>query len=179
MFRKDVNLKIERIYNDYKKLIFTIAYAIVKDYDSAEDIIQETIRKMIENPCKAKELEGIELRNYVSKIARNTAIDYLKKQKRTSEAVSYIEDLTGKEITDKFDIEDFVITKHSVKHLEEGIRKLDDKYRDPLTLHNINKHTISEVSRLLNVPERTVNYRIKKAKQLLKMVLVRGDDSNE
>lgn len=164
---KNIGLKIEQIYNDYKKLIFSIAYIKVKDYHAAEDITQETIRKIIENPCKIKTLEGNELRNYVAKIAANTTSDYLKKINKNNASISYIEDLMEQDITDNFNIEDFVIARDSVERIKAEIRKLDNKYRDPLILHNLDKHTIAEISNFLGVSERIVRYRINKAIQIL------------
>ena len=56
---------------------------------------------------------------------------------------------------------------------------MDDKYRDPLTLHNLNEHTISETSSLLGVPERTVKHRIKKAMNILRNIFMKGDGNDE
>lgn len=178
MFRKNISLKIEQIYNDYNRLIFSIAYKLVKDYQAAEDITQETIKKMIENPQGINRLEGNELRNYVARIALNTGYDYLRK---INKKVVYIEDLSEGEqdIKDSVDVEDFVITRYSIEQMKTEIRNLDNKYRDPLTLHNLDEHTISEVAMLLSVPERTVKYRINKAIKILKEVLRKGGGKDE
>lgn len=176
MLWKNIDLKIEQIYNDYKKLIFSIAYKQVNDYHLAEDITQETIKKMIENPCKIRELEGNELRNYVARIAYNTGYDYRKKINKNNEKTVFIDDLSLQErdLRDDVNIEDFIITQDNIEQMKEAIRVLDNKYRDPLTLHKLDEHTITEVANLLSVPERTVKYRINKAINMLRKVFRKG-----
>ena len=153
----------------------------MNDYHAAEDITQETIRKMIEYPCKIKELEGNQLRNYIARSAENTGRDYLKKMNKNNSAVIYTEDLPEREreLSGIFDTYEYVITKLTVEDIKTALRNMKPEYRDPIVLHKLNKYTIPEVSKLLDVPERTVKYRIHKGIQILREVLKKGDVINE
>ena len=173
MFRKKLNLKVERIYNEYGKLIYNIAYKLTGGKEAAEDITQETMERIIKYPQKVTELEGNELRNYIARIASNTSKNYLNKDDEANHQLELNND-----IEDTFNLEDFVITSTTKEKLKEEIRKMDSKFRDPLTLHNLNGHTISAVSELIGVSERTVKYRIKEAIDILKETFVKGGRSN-
>ena len=171
MFRKKINLKVELIYNEYGRLINSIAYQLVGDRAAAADVTQETMERIIKYPQKMSELEGNELKNYIARIASNTSVNYLNKSEETS-----CECEMNGEIADEFDLEKFVINNETKEKLKEAIKNMDCKLRDPLTLHTLNGHTIHEVSELIGVPERTVKYRIREAINILKHIFREGGD---
>ena len=44
--KSDDDTALEKIYNEYKNLIYKIAFSILKDHNDAEDIVQNVICKI-------------------------------------------------------------------------------------------------------------------------------------
>lgn len=181
MHLKKSDLKIEKIYNDYGKLIFTIAYNELHDYQLAEDVTQETVVKLIKYPHVVNRLEGNELKNYIAKIALNIGYNYY--NRRCKDKPTELRDPDSFSEEDKAQpscgLEELVIGRSSIDIMKKELEKMDFKYRAPLVLHKLYGHTVAEVSQLLDVPERTVKYRISNAVGLLKEALRKGECDNE
>ena len=69
---------MSELYCDFSKLIFSKVYSIVKNREAAEDIVQETVIKLIDKVELLKTLDRRRLASYIIETGRNTAIDYLR-----------------------------------------------------------------------------------------------------
>lgn len=77
--------KIEQIYITYKKLLFYIAYSILKDYHEAEDVVHMAIIKICNHLDKIEEIECNKTKAFLVIIVRNIAINVYKKKRRISD----------------------------------------------------------------------------------------------
>lgn len=68
----------EILYNKYKKKIEYFIYNIVKDYQTAEDIAQETFIYVIQHQMR----ENSSFKYYIYLVARSKAINYINTEKR-------------------------------------------------------------------------------------------------
>ena len=169
---------IERVYKDYGDMIFNISLNILRDRSWAEDATHETLIRIMKYSDKLNGLNSAQAKNYIARIARNTCIDLHNRRARDDKVTVRTEDFEVID-ADGADPEEYIITNESVQKIAEKLRTMDSKYRDPLTLQKFNKHSIKEISEILGVSERTVNYRIERAKQILSDLLKKGDDDNE
>lgn len=71
----------ENLFNETKKGVFSFLYTYVKDYYLAEDLVQETFIKVKLNAQNYK--LGTNASAWILQIAKNTAIDFLRKEKKT------------------------------------------------------------------------------------------------
>lgn len=71
---------IKKIYIELKKPIFVLALSISNDYYAAEDILQETFIKVINNIDSFT--KGTNAKAWILTIARNTALNHVNKLKR-------------------------------------------------------------------------------------------------
>lgn len=71
---------IGQLYIELKKPIFILCLSLVNDYHIAEDILQETFVKVINNTDKF--LNGSNAKAWIYTIARNTSLNYLKNKNR-------------------------------------------------------------------------------------------------
>ena len=76
---RDTNA-INSLYSELKRPIFVLALSIVQDYYLAEDILQDTFIKVM-NECD-KYSGGSNAKAWIMTIARNLSLNYLKKHKR-------------------------------------------------------------------------------------------------
>lgn len=72
--------KLEFLYMEFRKPIFLLALSIVRDYQMAEDIMQETFLKVMKNSESYKEMGNAKA--WIMTITRNISLNYLKKSKR-------------------------------------------------------------------------------------------------
>ena len=85
---------IEKVYFEYKNLIFFIVSTYVENKDDVEDLVNESFLKLLEN--KTKILNKGNLKTYLVSISKNLAIDYLRKRKKEI-YIESIDDLYGEE----------------------------------------------------------------------------------
>ncbi|MDD4183885.1 MAG: RNA polymerase sigma factor [Candidatus Izemoplasmatales bacterium] len=74
------DLAFQIVYENTKKGVFSIIAGIIKSKATIEDLMQDTYIKMIQNINSYK--KGRNFPAWVMQIAKNTAIDYYRKQKR-------------------------------------------------------------------------------------------------
>ena len=74
------NEYISKLYIQLKRPIFILCLSLVNDYHMAEDIMQETFIKVINNNDKF--IMGSNAKAWIYTIPRNTSLNYLKATKR-------------------------------------------------------------------------------------------------
>ena len=68
-----------KILNEYEKLVFSICYRMTKNYFDAEDLTQETFLALYK---ALPDFDGANPKAFVTRIATNKCLDYLKKADR-------------------------------------------------------------------------------------------------
>ena len=93
------------LYQEFSRLMFYTAQKYLADPHSQEEVVQESLKKLIEKVAVLRRLKRPALAGYVRATVRNTAIDLLKVQGRERERVVGLEDLTQGETprTDSLD----------------------------------------------------------------------------
>ncbi|NTW62390.1 RNA polymerase sigma factor [Candidatus Saccharibacteria bacterium] len=154
------------IVERYEDKLMRYALFILKDYDVASDITQETFIKAY---IKLRSFNtNKQFSPWVYRILHNNAMNYIKRSKKTSSlgAVS--------EVDDNF----LVSFKHDKtmdrammdKRVRSCLGKLDVKYREVIMLSFFENLKYDEISDVLHIPKSTVGVRIRRAKMVLKKV---------
>lgn len=120
---------IRKLYEKYSKFMFKIALDILKDNYSAEDAVQQSLIRIIENIDKIDESNEKRTRNFIGIIVRNISINIYNKNKSNNENIN--DDI---EIESKLDIPAIIISKESIKNIEKCISNLSDKYKLPIMM---------------------------------------------
>ena len=93
-FLKGDQKATELVYLEYKNLMyFIIASYVASSYD-VEDILSESFIKAVEHKQDLKEMD--KLKSYLAKIAKNSALDFLRKQREIPSS-DVIDDMYGEE----------------------------------------------------------------------------------
>ena len=161
----------EILYNKYKKKIEYFIYNIVKDYQTAEDIAQETFIYVIQHQMR----ENSSFKYYIYLVARSKAINYINTEKRR------------KDITETFlkeddehiekDVLDVITNEETKRELLESIELLDERYKNAIYLVNIEGLSYEETSKILGETlQNTKNLIHRRKKQLRKILLKKGFD---
>ncbi|MDB5188907.1 MAG: subunit sigma-24 of polymerase [Candidatus Nomurabacteria bacterium] len=135
--------------------IYSYVYRFVHNTSAAEDIVQETFIKVWRQLGRFKGGSG--LRPWLFRIARNTAIDHLRKKKNIpfsyfseeGEADAVFED-------ESIDIIEIAIARERKENLNTAIEQLPVVYREILILRAEDDLTFEEISGVTGKPLNTV-----------------------
>lgn len=161
----------ELLYNKYKKRIEYFIYNIVKDYQKAEDLTQETFIYIIQNKIR----ENGSFKYYIYLIAKSKALNYINVEKRRNEIKEeYL--FNDNEQIEK-DILEIITKEETKKEILEAIEKLDERYKNAVYLVNIEGISYKETSQILGETlQNTKNLIHRGKKQLRKIMLKKGFD---
>lgn len=159
----------EFLYNKYKKRIEYFVFNIVKDYQKAEDITQETFIYVMQNKMK----ENVSFKYYIYMVAKSRAINHIKAEKRRMEkAEKYLYNFT--ENVEK-DVLEFLTKEETKKEVIEAIEMLDEKYKNAIYLVKIEELSYEETSKILGQTlQNTKNLIHRGKKELRKILLKKG-----
>lgn len=159
----------EILYNKYKNKIEYFIYNIVKDYQKAEDIAQETFIYVIQHKMR----ENSSFKYYIYLVARSKALNYINVEKRRNEITEKYLANDNEQI--EKDVLDIITTEESKKELLESIELLDERYKNAIYLVNIEGLSYEETSKILGETlQNTKNLIHRGKKQLRKILLKKG-----
>lgn len=161
----------EFLYNKYKKRIEYFIFNIVKDYQKAEDIAQESFIYIMQNKMK----ENSSFKYYIYMVAKSRAINYINVEKRRNEiSEKYLYDSID---SAEKDVLEFIVEEENKKEIMNAIEQLDEKYRNAIYLVNIEKLSYKETAEILGQTlQNTKNLVHRGKKELRKILLKKGFD---
>ena len=136
--------KFEKIYLEYKGLMYYVAYKILNNAQDAEDAVHNAFIKIAENINNIDEAVCPKTQNYVVTIVENKAIDTYRSKKR-KEAVEYIDEMTG-----------ITVENQSLQGLASCMAKLPSRYRQIILLKYYHGYNNREISKQLDLTEANV-----------------------
>ena len=156
---------LKDIYDAYLDYIYRIVYGVVGNREDAEDITSEFFIKLWQQADKYKAGSGH--KGYLATIARNMAIDHIRKYKKEVTESFRIddEDAVGFEPASNDDIEGEVIEDISIK---EAIGRLNPAEQQVINMKVLSDMTFAEISETLKVPMGTVTWRYREALKKLR-----------
>jgi RNA polymerase sigma-70 factor (ECF subfamily) len=149
------------LVKQYSALIFTVCYRLVKDYQEAENLTQETFLTAF---LSIDSFVGSNYKPWLIRIAVNKSKDYLKSAYyRTTNAY---DNQTLDEIhSDKSNSIEQTETLESIK---AACHKLPPPYSDIAILHYIEDKSFEEISDILDRPLKTVQTQVYRARDKLR-----------
>lgn len=161
-------MDLEKIINTNKQNIRNIIRLITKEDN--EDIEQEVYLKIWKNSDKYKE-QGAS-KSWISTIAKNTSLDYLKSAYHRVFQTSDRDEYTFDTISDKAQTpENKVISLERQRLIITAIDNLKPKFKEVIIMTEIDGYSYEECARKLKCPLGTVKSRIYNAKKELSIQL--------
>lgn len=152
----------------YKDMIFTLALKMVKNREEAEEVAQDTFIKIYNSLSKFK--GDSKFSTWIYKIAYNTCLDRLKKNKK--------EDLN-------ISIDEF--SAHLIKTMDNALSALEEKERKQtiqnclnllpreenflLTLFYFEDQSLEEIGKIMNINANNVKVKLFRSRQKLAVIL--------
>lgn len=154
------NTAFEELYSKYSKLIYKIAYSILKNKSDAEDVMQLVFEKIY-----SMDKENLPTKNetsWIYSVTKNETLNYFKSNRNNInlDDIYEIED-NNQEISKIIDQENY----------NRLISKLNDNEKKIISLKIISNFSFEEIGKILNMPTGTVKWRYYKAINTLKLLL--------
>ena len=150
-----------RFIQENLRRIFLQIYRIVGNVDDAQDLTQETFIKALQRQDQIKELD--KAAHWLSRVASNTAIDFLRRHGRVS--YSDIDELPEPIATQpEHSPERLLLRSEQAAYLEDGLRLLSERERSALILRDVEGIPAEEVAKQLNCSTATVRSHIANAR---------------
>ena len=152
---------------------YNFVWRIVGNQEEAQDITQETFVKTWQNLKKYRASQNF--RTWLFCIARNTAIDWLRKKKNF--VFSDFQDEEGNNIlTEKLADpsplpDELLVRAENQNILDEALNQLSPIYREVLVLRFNDHFSFKEIASVLKKPTNTVKSRHRRALIALKKIL--------
>ncbi len=156
----DNKIAFEKLYNQYNKLVYGIAFSILKNKQDAEDVVQSVFTKLY--TIDKSKLPSNNEATWLYSVTRNETLNFLQKKNDNInlESVYEIED-TNNEINK-------IIDQNTYNRL---ISKLNDKEREIISLRILGNFSFEEIGKILNKPIGTIKWKYYKSIHTLKILL--------
>ncbi|CAM3917977.1 RNA polymerase sigma factor [Flavobacterium sinopsychrotolerans] len=152
----------------YKEMIFTLALRMIKNREEAEEVSQDTFIKIYNSLNKFK--GDSKFSTWVYKIAYNTCLDRLKKNKKEENTI----------LIDEF-------SDHLVKNLDNAFSALEEKERKQtiqnclnllsreenflLTLYYFDNQNLDEIAKIMDINSNNVKVKLFRSRKKLAVIL--------
>ena len=132
--------QLHRFYITNQQALFTYALSLTKHRESAEDLLQDVLAKLLQQPRLPKEL-----RPYIFRMVRNRAIDEFRRK-----------DVSTTTLFDLERLPDDTTDKDLLPALEEGLNALEENVREVIVLKNLDGLRFREIAAILDKPIGTI-----------------------
>jgi RNA polymerase sigma-70 factor, ECF subfamily len=158
---------LERLVREHSRLVYRIAYAVLRSHHDAEDSTQETFMRVLRYSSKLPEVE--DPKTWLARIAWRVAVDRSRQRGRTREIPLEDPEKPIAEVASSDTPADQTVQGAQISGtLEKMIAALPEKLRQPLILSTIEEMSPREVAATLGISEAAVRSRVFRARQILR-----------
>jgi RNA polymerase sigma-70 factor (ECF subfamily) len=166
-----------KLFETFYGKMLGVSMRYTNDSDQAKDILQDGFIKVFDKLGKFNRKGSLE--GWIRRIVVNTAIDSIRKQKR-SMTIAHSEDKLDDGATDwdddSVDEEEFTL---QVNDVMSALTKLSPAYRTVFNLYVVENYSHREIAEKLGISEGTSKSNLAKARKNLKKLLLKEGHLNE
>lgn len=146
-------------YEEFRKTVYSVIYSYVRNTEDASELSQDTFIKLYTYDGGFDSDEHIKA--WLIRVAINSCNNHFRSKKHIS-ASPIPDDLPSDE-------------EHELDEIIVEVMKLPEKYRIPVHLFYYEEYSVSEIAKILELPEATVKTRLKRGRDKLKKTLRKED----
>lgn len=150
------NAEFSQLAEKYMDMIFRLAYTYLKNQFDADDVTQDVMMQLYKTD-KAFASEA-HLKNWLIRVTINRCKNIFRTPWRADLPIEDYENTLSFELPEYSD-------------LFSAVMAMDKKYRVPLMLYYYDGYSIREISKILLIPEKTVETRLLRGRKKLKTQL--------
>ena len=155
-----------RFVSDNLRRIFVQIYRIVGNVADAQDLTQEAFIKALQRQEQLKDEQ--KAAHWLSRIATNTAIDFLRRHGRMTQCEIDVHTESADESP-----EELLLRSEHRDYLEDGLRLLTSRERAALVLRDVEGCSAEDVAKRLDCSKATVRSHIANARIKLRRYMAR------
>ena len=157
-------MELQQIMQQHGDYLLRLSYVYVKDWATAEDIVQDVFVKFYSKPNTYEARAS--LKTYLAKMTIHKSCDYLRSFKNRLAIIQRYIKPENEKPTDAI-----MLRKFAQNEIAQAVFELPIKYREVIIFYFYEEMTTREIGMLLNLPEGTIKSRLLRAKQQLKIKL--------
>jgi RNA polymerase sigma-70 factor, ECF subfamily len=163
----------EEMVHRFQRLLMSIGYAYLKDYEAAQDVAQEAFVSAFQRLVELKNPE--QLRAWLGAVCRNRCLDVLRSQKAQREAErsesrvppgTWLARTAG-----AGNLVDEIAFRERRELIARALAQLPGEFREVLILRGFKDLSYAEIAKITGVNEPLVKVRIFRARQMLAKIM--------
>ena len=132
----------------YKDMVFTLSLKMLKDREEAEEVSQDTFLKIFKSLSKFN--GESKFSTWIYKVAFNTCLDRLKKNKRLQPVVS-LDAFTEQESISLMNVLDSIEEKERKQMIQDCLHLLPGEDSFLLTLYYFEEQSLEEIAKIIGI----------------------------
>ena len=159
--QSSVSGQIESLVREHSRLVFRIAYSVVRNHSDAEDVVQEVFLRLAKQGA-----HGIaDPKAWLCRVAWRVSVDRYRSLARTTQ--DQFDERIHAPLASAGNTEQGAISRETLALLDRMIAALPRKERDALLLTSVEEMTSSEAAKVLGTTETSIRGRVFRARQRL------------
>ena len=176
-------IEFEEIYTTYRMQMIHLAKSYFENEADAEDVVHDVFVRIATKHMKFIQTlsNPDDVRNYLLKATKNTALNELKRKGRTHVSIEEISESALESFPDLTDDSflELICTKTEYERVTQALLSMEEPYRDIMYYHFVLDLSVPEAARLLDRNIATAKKQLVRGKKLLLYKLdLRGEIKN-
>lgn len=158
----DDKRKVEKIFKKYNRLMYAVAFNVLKHSEDAEDAVMGAWEKIISHLDKISEIDCQETKSFLVIITERTAIDLYRKNKKKGTMMFALAEYEDSPF--------FATREKEFENVElyHVMRNIPKKYAEVLMLHYIHGMTGRDMAKLFGMKEDAVMKRLSRGRKMFR-----------
>jgi RNA polymerase sigma-70 factor, ECF subfamily len=159
---------VESLVADYSRMVFRIAYSILRNHHDAEDAAQECFLRVWKHKDRLHDVQNA--KTWLARIAWTTALD---KRRGGRKMLSLDDGDPGAELLDSLSdsspaADEQLVNRQKQQLLQRLIAALPEDLAETLELSTVQELNSAEIAEVMKIPEGSVRTRLFRARKQLK-----------
>lgn len=165
---------MENVFITYRRLMYRVALDYVNSITEADDVINTACMRLYNKISTIRCLTSNSLKPYVVSTTRNSALNYLKAEKRHSSRRDFFSDETiEKTSAYNEDVEDYVLHRIAIGDVREAIGRLPKREKEVMLMKFYYNMPNNEIAELLGITDNNVRGVLMRAREHITKDLVK------
>jgi len=173
-----------RVYIDYNRYMFKIAFQILHIESNAEDVVQDCWKSWC-NPRDIKRIKLLyrksaeELRLFIASSTKNKSYTFYNSEKKRLQPIEQKVDLFAATPFEKVpSTEETIEAKSRLQEIVKGIEALPAYQREMMRMRFLEGYETNEIAEMTGMKENAIRSILSQARSKLKLNLAMEEDSN-
>lgn len=178
MLNKEQKTNFENNILCHEQYLFRMARSLIRNKESAQDLVQQTFIKAYEKWNKFEHRKGSSCKTWISKILMNEFLNMYKLNKNRLDISLNLHELdeylTYKRplmLDNNLRPDQILAAKTVHNEMKEAIEELENPYKTVMILYVLEDRSYEEVAKMLEISVNTVKSRIHRARKKLQETL--------